>query len=654
MPKKLFLASFFLTVLLSACGVSLAGDVTPPPNYQSPTPPQTAPVSAQPLLPPDLAQGEAIYTEKCLPCHGVKGLGDGPQAAKLGMPVAAIGSTALSRNARPSDWYNTVTNGKMENGMPPFRSLNDRQRWDVIAYALSLSTSQDTIQQGKQLYDESCASCHGAAGKGDGAAAAGLTNISDWSQPARLTQASANDLVQVINNGVAPDMPAYASQFSEDQVWALADYIRTFSFASGGLPQAMAADASTDPTVTPDATSEAAAQSATPVGADTGTQAAPAAQDTAVPFTVTITGKVTSATGAPIPSGLKVTLDGYDNMVPTWTNSADVQADGSYRFEDVEVISGRTFLATVLFQNVPFSSAALHSAELTPGQEASLPISLTEVTSDAAALSVQRMHVFFDFTTPGIVQVAELFIVNNPGDKAVVPTDPSTPVVLFDVPQGAQELSFQDGELGGRFVQTDQGFGDLTPIQPNEQLQVLFGYILPYTGEQSLSIPMTMPVESTVVMVPSGGVSVESAQLIPAGERSVDGANIQLFTANSLPKGGTLDVTLKGQPSGNVPAGSPGALSGTNEMVIGIGIFGIVLIAAGVWLYRQRRNNGMVAVVEGEDQLEMPVEDLESPEALLDAIVALDDLYQAGELPEAAYQQRRAELKERLRQIRGG
>ena len=59
-------------------------------------------------------------------------------------------------------------------------------------------------------------------------------------------------------------------------------------------------------------------------------------------------------------------------------------------------------------------------------------------------------------------------------------------------------------------------------------------------------------------------------------------------------------------------------------------------------------------MVEGEDQLEMPVEDLESPEALLDAIVALDDLYQAGELPEAAYQQRRAELKERLRQIRGG
>jgi hypothetical protein len=38
----------------------------------------------------------------------------------------------------------------------------------------------------------------------------------------------------------------------------------------------------------------------------------------------------------------------------------------------------------------------------------------------------------------------------------------------------------------------------------------------------------------------------------------------------------------------------------------------------------------------------------------LDAIVALDDLYQAGELPETAYQQRRADLKERLRKIREG
>jgi hypothetical protein len=35
----------------------------------------------------------------------------------------------------------------------------------------------------------------------------------------------------------------------------------------------------------------------------------------------------------------------------------------------------------------------------------------------------------------------------------------------------------------------------------------------------------------------------------------------------------------------------------------------------------------------------------------MDAILALDDLYQAGKLPEEAYRQRRAELKARLKEI---
>jgi hypothetical protein len=37
----------------------------------------------------------------------------------------------------------------------------------------------------------------------------------------------------------------------------------------------------------------------------------------------------------------------------------------------------------------------------------------------------------------------------------------------------------------------------------------------------------------------------------------------------------------------------------------------------------------------------------------MDAIIALDDLYKAGELPEDAYQQRRLELKEKLNQVVG-
>lgn len=665
MSKKWFYLSLPLLLLLTACGISLASDITPPPTYKSPTPPKsaTAAVSqaALPLLPPDPVQGAAAYMEKCLPCHGTTGRGDGPQAAKLGLPVPAIGTLELARKAKPADWYNLVTVGRMEKGMPPFRSLNDRQRWDVVAYTYTLSTTPAALAQGKALYVEKCAECHGAGGKGDGAkAAAAKLKMPDWTEPGRLAQRSATDLLNVTKNGTAAGMPAFASQLNDEQGWALADYLRTLSFASAtGASQTAAA------------TSPAAAAAGTPQAAPSATPAVaatPVAQGTPAPFSVVVAGKINTAGGVTLPAGLKVTLQGFDAMSVGWEATVDVKADGSYRFENVEVQPGRTFLASTEYQKVPYESEPLHAADLKAGQEAALPITLAEVTSDAKTLSVQRMHVFFDFTQPGMVQVAELFIINNSGSQAVAPASPDKPVLLFELPAGATELSFQEGDLGARYVKTEKGFGDLSPVLPNGQLQVLFGYVMPYAGKATIAIPLLLPVESSVLMVPADGIKVESSQLRSAGERAVDGVNIQLFTANSLPANSKLEVTISGEPTvSTVPAGATGGTAATNprDLVIGIGAFGLVLVVAGIWLYRQRRNEAEDEAAEDDETESEEEEDVEAaaegeedavedtPEALLDAIVALDDLYQAGQLPEAAYQQRRADLKARLKAVRG-
>ena len=41
----------------------------------------------------------------------------------------------------------------------------------------------------------------------------------------------------------------------------------------------------------------------------------------------------------------------------------------------------------------------------------------------------------------------------------------------------------------------------------------------------------------------------------------------------------------------------------------------------------------------------------EDPENIMDAMIALDDQYKAGEIPKEAYEKRRMELKERLKGI---
>src|SRR5512142_1455021 len=147
-----------LTVLLSACNFTLAEDVTPPPNYVSPTPPPTL----GPLYPaqaPNTATGAAIFAEKCAPCHGKTGLGDGPQGIQLGVTVPAFGLPEVARPGTLADWYTTVTRGNMERLMPPFASLTDQQRWDVVAYAMSLHTNTDLLAKGKQLFEKNCANC---------------------------------------------------------------------------------------------------------------------------------------------------------------------------------------------------------------------------------------------------------------------------------------------------------------------------------------------------------------------------------------------------------------------------------------------------------------------------------------------------------------
>ena len=118
--KFRFVIIITATIILTACNFTLAEDVTPPPNYVPPTPAPTL----GPLFPeqvPSIENGAAIFAEKCAPCHGITGLGDGPQGIQLGVTVPAFGLPEIARPASPAQWYTTVTRGNMERFMPPLQ-----------------------------------------------------------------------------------------------------------------------------------------------------------------------------------------------------------------------------------------------------------------------------------------------------------------------------------------------------------------------------------------------------------------------------------------------------------------------------------------------------------------------------------------------------
>lgn len=638
----------FVSLLLTGCGLSLAEDVTPPPNYRPPAVETPVPVGSgtvYPLVPPDPQQGQAIYVEKCLPCHGENGMGDGPQAANLPNPAAPIGSPELARQAKPVDWFSIVSAGNLERFMPGFSgSLDARQRWDVVAYTYSLSITQDELETGKAVYAANCADCHGSSGRGDGTQAASLSKKpSDWLAQSQLAQLSAEDIVTVITNGKG-EMPAF-DQLDEQERWALAGFVRSLSFApADGSQVAEAPLPAESPTNDASSTNPSDSESGSAEGA-AGDEGEEPEGSVPVVGTINIGGKVTNASGGgSLPEGMQVYLQAYDGMSPAFEITEEVSADGSYLFEGVEFSPSFVYIARVETGEMTFNSDILHGQDVT-SEQVDLPIEIYDTTTDASVLKADRLHVFFDFEQPGKVQVVELFIISNPTDMIVIPASMNQPALAFDLPEGATNLQFENGELGQRFVETPNGFGDLMVVSPGQgQHQILFAYDLPYDRKLDLNLHTPLLVDAAVVMVPPTGPRLSSERLADAGERNVQGMAFRMYQATgALPPGSTLTINF----SGRAGTGASSEFSELLPLILGAAAFLAVLSAAILWIMRQRNEMRLATEAVGEDVLETAGEE-ESSEALLDAIVALDDLYQSGNLPEAAYTARRSELKAQL------
>ncbi len=626
------------TLLISAC--SLAGDVTPPPGYEQQLP-QEPPVAAvtpeplsgplYPLAAPDLETGAAIYAEKCIQCHGENGLGDGPQAAQLPNPVAAIGSSEVARQASPASWYSMVTRGNLERFMPGFASLTDAERWDVVAYAFSLSAAPGEDETAAQLYAENCAACHGENGAGDGPEAAGLSAPpASFADPARTTQKTAADHFTAISEGVPPDMPAFEESLSEAERWSLASHLRNMTFhAPGSLAEAEEPSGEEEP----------------PAG-ENGEEAQPTALAAAENGAGVITGQVINASGGEVPSDLVLMLHGFDNVQAVITSTTDIRPDGSFAFEEIEMPLGRSFVVVAEFGGASYASDIASVQEGASSLE--LPVTIYETTADLSQVSINRLHLFFEFVDASTVRVIELYILSNNGNKTVVGPGDGEPVIEFQIPEAAAGLEFQDGVLGGRYIATDKGFADTLPIRPGTaHYQVLFAYNLPYERKLEFSQPPPLPVEAVVVLVPEGSIQVRGEGLEDDGVQDMEGAQYHLYSVSRLGAGEALNLTITGRPAGSRPTLSLGTSGG---LVIGLAGLGLALVAAGLVLYRRSQTP---EAEEGIESAGLDEEELgpENPDSLMDAILALDDLYAAGKLPEEAYLQRRGALKARLKEL---
>jgi mono/diheme cytochrome c family protein len=239
------LSIVLITVLLVGCAGprSLPAGPTPIPTLIPVTEPANLPgtgatpsftILSYPARLPSSAIGQPLYRTHCAKCHGEDGKGVVPGARNF---------TDLDymRGETPAAFYAAVTEGRGE--MPSFRdTLTSDERWDVVFYMWRFSTNADKLALGKSIYEANCAACHGEDGVGKVLGAADFTDL-------RVVDDRApRDFYLTVTQGKG-SMPAWQGRLSQDERWAVIDFLRTFSY-DATLPGETVSEPQAQPTVT--------------------------------------------------------------------------------------------------------------------------------------------------------------------------------------------------------------------------------------------------------------------------------------------------------------------------------------------------------------------------------------------------------------------
>lgn len=173
-----------------------------------------------PAAPPSPLQGQAIASQ---------------------LPAGAL-STYLSRDLYLTQSPEQVWRQLGED--PLLNELTGSQRWDLVAMIWQAMISSENTAVAAPLYSQQCAACHGRGGAGDGImlSDAGMYSMADqmgddamlnadFTDPGQMLGASSALLYgKIARGGMGTGMPNWGTIYTDEQIWALVDYLWSFQF----------------------------------------------------------------------------------------------------------------------------------------------------------------------------------------------------------------------------------------------------------------------------------------------------------------------------------------------------------------------------------------------------------------------------------------
>lgn len=342
---------------------------------------------------------------------------------------------------------------------------------------------------------------------------------------------------------------------------------------------------------------------------------------TAPAVSVELTVQVVNRTAdAPPPPALTVVLQAYVNGQEGAQQEA--QTDSRHRavFQGLTTGEGNTYVAQVSYEGVKYES---RPTQLTDGsRKAFVEVPIYETTPSSDALQVQVQHTVLRLLR-GALEVDEMYLIENPTDRTYVGRGEVKPgarrVLEFMLPAGFTGVQLGQGLMACCIVAQKNGFVDTMEVKPGQRM-VQFKYLLPYTRQRLTFRPSLLAPTQQYSLLVSSAVSVSNLWGIePTGEFNTGNQSFLRYAATNLAPSMPVSAEFSGLPVDRTPL----------LRWLALAVAGSLVLVLGWWVLRSKRwHVAQRSRVSATDQRTR----------LLEEIVQLDELFEAGKLTPTNYQ----------------
>ncbi len=617
--KTLRYLTILIVLLTSACNFSLAEDIAPPPGYTSDQL-LSEKVIEYPENPPSPQRGGELYYRDCIACHGETGLGNGPMASSMPVAVTAIGLGLIRNQVSPSGWFEAITLGNPERGMPAYPSYSTQDSWDLLSFLFTMEATADVFREGEELYLANCAECHGIAGD-----VVPGTEFNDLEAMAQVTNAG---LYRSISEGKGTMLP-FAGKLTDPEIWKIVDYLRSKAYDMSGSE----VSATVEPTPTGTVPSEAVPSLESTLSLE------PTLTESLGTDSGAIKGTVIHDSGTMIASDLLASLIIYDHTAGQIVDSqtTPIMGDGSFVFTEIPLDPQITYWVSVDYQGVTYFSDAVAfdgSSDIS-----GISISIYESTTDWTTLYFDLVHISLAVVDDAM-QVSELLMIKNPGRTTITIETDGSALPFIKLPQGVAEFtSLSPDQSSAPFLPAAGGIA--LPPSPDLEYGIVATFSIPYQRDMDFSQEFKLLIKSLTLFTPEG-LRIKTDQLVDSGVEDFGGTSFHLYEGTNLTPG-TLDLSISGRPKT-----AEGKIETRTLVIYAAGLLGLIFIGLGIYMFLRDRRLSKIETIEIEDDhVTEPIS--ESIDGILDSILVLDDKYENGEISTDDYRKRRKELMRKVK-----